>query len=498
MPAITTVADAQVAGKFDAANGTGSYKALSTTPPANSSPVGPYSSVKGAPQPETSGKTFAGTNTSGNTVFTDANIRENVIPALQAQGTKIATPNATPASQLTPGGTFIDTQGNTQTAKYDPATGQPYGGVDSNTNIDDSYEDIYKKTFDTLDQQPVDSSSQAELDTIKSSMANVDADTSAMVNSITSNYQGLQSALKQSQNGETAKIESALNLAGSSRYAPVSSSGIISAKNTYDIGQLSDLQTKENTAKQAAISAGQDKDYQLMESKLKVYNDIRDSKSALATKISDSIAAQTKKIRDDNIQSSRDLAISGLLQQGVTDPNQILNVLNYDENGNTIGDFTAKDVSDTVKSLSPTGDLTGLTGEVKNFYTLDQRGMLPDSIKNLPQGQQLFAYLKQEKAAATIAKTASTKTPTGRTPAATDIQQGATLLESNKGSDGYVDPYVYKQMYSTWVNAGYDAASFIKAYPPKNYVNPAETILPSYLAPPKAKSTSNSSASQAP
>lgn len=54
----------------------------------------------------------------------------------------------------------------------------------------------------------------------------------------------------------------------------------------------------------------------------------------------------------DQINQSRQAAVQGLIQQGITDPNKLLNTLNYDNNGKLIGDFTL----DEVKQLSqPTG-----------------------------------------------------------------------------------------------------------------------------------------------
>lgn len=434
---------------------------------ANLAPVG---STVAAPQGTDTVGAYSSPYTSS-TVVSDANVRENVIPSLQTKGTNLQTvapPSKTSQTNPTP----------------TPTTPSPTD--DPTTDPNASYEDIYNKTFAGLDQVPVDSSTQSELDTIKSSMNGVDGDTNSMLDSITSNYNALQKTLTDSQNSQSLKIQNALNLAGSSRYAPISSSGILSAKNSYDVSQLNDLQTKENTAKQAAISAGQSKDFQLMQEQLKIYDGIRSQKQDLATKIATDISTRNQTLQKQNLQSEMDMNVSDLLQKGITDPSDILTELN--SNG---GNFTAADVAATVKSLSPDDTLSGLTGETKNFYTLQQRGMLPDSITSLPPGQQLFAYLKAEKNAVTITKSASTKP--GKTAAPSDIQQGMSILNKNKGTDGFVDPYVYKQMYTTWVNAGYSPQSFTTAFPPKDYVNPAETILPPYLAPPKAKSSDTGS-----
>ncbi len=52
------------------------------------------------------------------------------------------------------------------------------------------------------------------------------------------------------------------------------------------------------------------------------------------------------------IQASRDSAISGLMKQGITDPKQMLDYLNFDDSGKQIGDFTASEIADTLKSFA--------------------------------------------------------------------------------------------------------------------------------------------------
>jgi hypothetical protein len=47
----------------------------------------------------------------------------------------------------------------------------------------------------------------------------------------------------------------------------------------------------------------------------------------------------------DEIMQSRMEAVQGLIEQGITDPEQILNYLNYDDEGNEVGDFTLEEVN---------------------------------------------------------------------------------------------------------------------------------------------------------
>lgn len=47
---------------------------------------------------------------------------------------------------------------------------------------------------------------------------------------------------------------------------------------------------------------------------------------------------------DNEIQQSRMAAVQGLVEQGITDPEQVMNYLNYDEEGTEVGDFTMDEV----------------------------------------------------------------------------------------------------------------------------------------------------------
>ena len=64
-----------------------------------------------------------------------------------------------------------------------------------------------------------------------------------------------------------------------------------------------------------------------------------------------------------------------------------------------------------------------------------------------------------------------------------DQSSDSQALNSSRGTDGYVDPTVYLNLYKAWIAAGGNLEDFLSLYPPKNYVNPANTWLPKYLMP---------------
>lgn len=53
-------------------------------------------------------------------------------------------------------------------------------------------------------------------------------------------------------------------------------------------------------------------------------------------------------------ETSRQGAIAGLIRQGITDPLQILDQINYDESGNLVGDVTLAEINDVIKGTTRT------------------------------------------------------------------------------------------------------------------------------------------------
>lgn len=96
-----------------------------------------------------------------------------------------------------------------------------------------------------------------------------------------------------------------------------------------------------------------------------------------------------------------------------------------------------------------------------------------------------------------VPKAPSTTTPStkgtiisgGLTYTPQDAQEDTQALEASRGEDHHVDPTVYQQLYQAWVNHGGLLKDFLAKYPPKLYVNPDNTWLPSFLMPAKPAGT---------
>lgn len=369
------------------------------------------------------------------------------------------------------------------------------------------YNKLYSTAYEGLPDETQDPIYKQEVDLINNLQSNNDSVANASVNSIQRSYADLAARMQERDQATTNGVNNSLLLAGSSRYAPVSSAGVLDVKTRADMQDLADLQDQENQKIASVKEAQSSQNYQLLARRLDELDKLRSDKQSLAKSIATDMQTKNKTLRDQAVQSSRDNTIAGLVEQGVTEPSKILNMLNeYDNGTSTGGNFTADEVSKALTAIQKNTGQTSLEklgGGVGTFYTLKNNGQLPADIASLPENQQLFSYLKSYKTANTAPAKSSAKSSGagGNKPlvsgtltyTASDFADDSKALEASRGSDKYVDPDVYQTLATAWTSHGGKLTDFLKTYPPKNYINPANTLLPAYLRPSsKANSTPSS------
>lgn len=284
------------------------------------------------------------------------------------------------------------------------------------------------------DTTPEDTAINQQLEEMKSSL---DASTKALIDNIQEKYKIRKQEQADINMRQEKGVQNALLMGGvtgqgsSAQYAPISSSGIVQAQESYGIKKLADLDAEENDLIASAKAAQQSGNFKIMEYKLQQADKKREEKIVTATKLNEEIAKQNAKIREQNIQSSRDSAIADLVVQGITKPADILNILN----GDGQGDFTAKEVSDTLKNIAETNgtDVGKMSQDVQEFYMLKNTdGGLPVSVLHLPSvADQIAAYIKMKTGAETKVKTTGV-TSSGKV-STTGISEAST-----KSSDPFV------------------------------------------------------------
>lgn len=380
---------------------TGTNLAKAATPATSNSTVGGAMTDKGIVSSNITSPYYKASEPS---VVSDSNIREKVIPNLQTRANQLI--GAVQPIQRDGNGNPILTTGKTD--NQGKAVIDENKSYDSNLTLPPEYADLYKGITDQANMSIEEDPRYApSLKLINDARSQNDATYNSTLDSITKGYTNLINTTKNAQDSQSRALAGALRMGGS-RHAPVSTGAIMDAKFNSDIQALSELQDKETQMVSQAQTSRANRNFELLGKQLDLIEKKRTEKNDLATKIQDSLIKQNQENRQKTIQSTRDAAVASLLNQGVTDPSTILDYLNHDDQGNVTGDFTAKEISDTLKSISPDGDLAKLSGATRDFFILKGHNQLPANIAALPEDQQLMSYVHAQKVAATTPASAST------------------------------------------------------------------------------------------
>lgn len=224
----------------------------------------------------------------------------------------------------------------------------------------------------------------------------------AQINSLTSQWQQRKALLEQSNRANQANWTQQFIRFGQAEYSPGMTGDFLTLKENEGLQKVKDLDDEYN-AKVNDINAALSSNNYKMAAQLS--SDLtRIEENALTLMHENAKEANTvnKQIKNRMIQSSRDSAIAGIVSQGISDPAKILELLNYDNAGNSTGGaFTAEEIAKTIKNLTVDGNAKNLPADLKTFeYIRDNYG-LPAEITQLPAEQQYFAYLKMLKKSST-------------------------------------------------------------------------------------------------
>ena len=230
---------------------------------------------------------------------------------------------------------------------------------------------------------------------------NVDADPGfkMQADSIKAEYAKLKTEMELANKQRAGAISTLGIRGGTSRYAGGVQQGIEGEELRQAGERLNEITRQEANAVSAARSAYQTGKFSQFNTQVAALEKIQTNKQKELEEFNKKLVETRKKVEETTIRASRDGVIASLLAQGVTDASEMLDYLNYNDAGEQVGDFTAKEVGDTLKLLAPGADLKNLTGTVKEFYALKGEGALPESITSLPEDEQFFTYLKMKKEA---------------------------------------------------------------------------------------------------
>lgn len=346
-------------------------------------------------------------------ITTDQNgnaMNANGTQAKTATGT-VTNPDGSTSTTYSDGTTETSGGNNRLPAGWDAQTYANFKAA--NPGLEPTPEDTAKMQASNSNQQPYTTADTSAEDAathkiIDQLIATSDANTASTIQSIQSQF-AIRTQQQQIINSASeAEVRNALLMGGvtgqgsSTQFAPISSSGVIQAQETYGIQQLASLDAQENSQIAAAKQAGYSNDFQLQEKLLNNINTTRQAKIDLATKLNDSIVATNQNLAAQALQSNIDNGVASIYANGVTDPSEILKQLKT-QGMNVSLDQINKSIQEiaTRNGIDP----TTLDATSKQFFYLKGIGGLPSSIASLSDtASQLAAYVKMVNAALTIGK----------------------------------------------------------------------------------------------
>lgn len=315
-----------------------------------------------------------------------------ITPVAPKDGSAVTTP-VTPTSSVNEslkaqGGISMDevnaTGMDTTNYSYDPSTKywMPKKTDTESDRVNEIYDEEEKKVNDAFAgmNATLDASTQSVIQAYKNIMAQRVADAKKM-------------------NEADARNANTVNMRlGFNRYAPMHANRILSDVETAGLERLQKISLDEARLIAEAQQSLTDKKYTAFLAQRNELNDLRKERMATLNKIMDEAKKQREEQQKQARQASRDSAVANLIVQGVTNPAQILDFLNYDQEGNLVGDFTAEELGKTLKNIIP---------ENKTERDMGVDGRMFEFAKEngwLPEGATIFDYWKMETQAKTNPK----------------------------------------------------------------------------------------------
>jgi len=205
----------------------------------------------------------------------------------------------------------------------------------------------------------------------------------AAIASLTSQWQERRTLLEKSNKANEANWTQQFIRFGQAEYSPGMTGDMISSKEQEGIARVKALDDDYNSKVADINTALDNKQFQLAAQLTSDLNSIEEKALTLMHDNAKEAQKVNDTIRQKQVQSSRDNAIAGLVAQGITDPTEIMSLLNESAkaSGYDSGDFTAEEIDKALKVFKPDDALAGLDADLKTFTYLQKNQ--PDLVKGL-------------------------------------------------------------------------------------------------------------------
>ena len=184
--------------------------------------------------------------------------------------------------------------------------------------------------------------------------------------------------------------------------------GIISEEERQGVARIGEFEGRKQAALSAAKQAQREHNWLVYSKQVDLAEKAYEAKQKEVTALNKITQEKNQKIKDKEKEVSRDTTISGLMDQGITNPQQILALLNFGG-----GDFTAKEIADTIKNLTPE-DADKITGKAKDFKSFIDIGLIDGTLPKLEQWKK-YVDLTTGDEALSVAEAEKLQVPFGTT-----------------------------------------------------------------------------------
>ncbi len=234
-------------------------------------------------------------------------------------------------------------------------------------------QDITPAEREILDiQKTADVETKAIEDAYKLYSGQVDSRTEQAINQIKEIKKSQISEAKEA-NARVSEAYARIGLReGMSRYATQSTASVMSKVEIDNFARVNDLLVKEADLITEAQNARDEKQYSLFQEKMKELRTTRKEKNDALKDLRKTASDERKKAQEGLARATRDAAILGVYAQGVKDPAQIFDMVNFTDQGSMVGDITIEEIKKTLDSLKPAGEK--LTGDYGEYMTLKEAG----------------------------------------------------------------------------------------------------------------------------
>lgn len=225
-------------------------------------------------------------------------------------------------------------------------------------------------------EEEEDASSKENNDLIETAREKLDARTKQQIDEIKERYNLRRAQQAEINRRSEAAVNQTLLLSGASRYAQLSSSGTMLAKETAGFRTIFELDAEEKSLINAALQAQEEGDYKLLEQQINLAEEKRKEKQTKTKELNDAIKKDNDELKKTKRSMDVSAEISRLNKGGLTDTQDI-----FDQMVVNGFDASIEEIEKINKILNPdekiVDALEGTSSDYKTYKSMLESGEIP-------------------------------------------------------------------------------------------------------------------------